>query len=238
MAKILVWVNTYNREKLLERFYTSVEKQKKSHDVDVFVFHDHSGRDYEDLKKHRLTKIFYSSNQHFGKERYWELINIGFDTIKNYRNEYDLFIKTDDDMILCDNFFDISLEYWNLLNKHSSKVFSLDILSAPKQRGRTLKGDTAPTINLSNGVSVYATQWLDMNCIFNIKALAQIDYTIKNCRSSSKTSGVGLWLTRTFSSLGYKFFQTPVSLLIHRDHVSQMHREERKNSPLITTGLK
>lgn len=236
MANILIWLNTYNREKLLMKFIKSVEKQKKDHQVDLFIFNDKSSDDYEDIKRHPLTKIFYSTNEHCGKQGYWKLINQGLDYIRQYQKEYDLFIKTDDDMIVCDDFFDLCLSYWKAI--YTPKIFSLDILSAPRQRGKTLKGNNLTLLETQSGISFYQTQWVDMNFIFNVKAFDKIKFEIKNCRSGSRSSGVGLWFTNTFLKLGYSMYQCPHSLLIHKDHESKMHSEMRSQTPIVTQGLK
>lgn len=238
MAKILVWLNTYNREALLKRFIHSVLQQMGDHKVDLFIFNDKGVQDYEDIKRHHLVKLFYTFNEHCGREHYWKLINVGLQYIKQYKDDYDLFIKTDDDMLLCDNFFNICLDSWYFLQKSSPRLFSLDILSAPKQRGRTLRGDEAQLVDLNKSASFYKTQWVDMNFIFNIKALNEINFEIVNCRSSNRSSGVGLWLTRIFNSIQYDMYQSPTSLLIHEDHPSAMHTLLRKKSPIVTRGMK
>jgi len=236
MANILIWLNTFDREHLLQSFIDSVEPQKKDHQVDLFIFNDQSYDSYEFIKKNPLVRLFYSFNEHCGREHYWKLINEGLRYIKPYQNKYDLFIKTDDDMILCEDFFDLCLKYWRSL--YTPKVFSLDILSAPKQRGKTLKGDSLPLIEKAKGFSFYKTQWVDMNFIFNVKAFEKIKFEIKSCQSNPRSSGVGLWLTNTFNKLSYEMYQAPHSLLIHNDHRSKMHLQTRNKTPIITEGLK
>jgi hypothetical protein len=132
-------------------------------------------------------------------------------------------------MQLCENFFDLCLKYWNSI--YHSRVFSLDILSAPRQRGRTLKGDMLSLL-LKNEYSFYKTQWVDMNFIFNIRSFEEIDFEITNCRSGARTSGVGLWLTNKFKE--YEMYQTTHSLLLHGDHYSMMHSDLRNKTPIIT----
>jgi hypothetical protein len=234
MSKILIWANTYNREKLLQRLIDDVCSKKNQHEVDFFIFNDHSTQDYEEIKRHKNVKLFYTTNEHHGKEKYWDLINDGLDYIKKYKNDYDLFIKTDDDMLLCEKFFDVCLEYWKLI--YHENLFTLDILSIPKQRGKNLRGENVEKIKYKD-IFFYKTQWVDMNFIFNINAFEKIDYVIKNCKSGLRSSGVGLWLTTTFNKLGYEMLQTPVSLLIHSDHPSQMNLKTREKTPLITRGL-
>jgi len=236
MAKILFWVNTYNREKLLQRLIDSVEEQSKGHKVEFFIFHDQSCAEYEDIKKDKRVRLFYSFNEHCGKSNYWKLINEGLRYIKDYQNKYDLFIKSDDDMILCDDFFDICLKCWKCL--YTPKLFSIDILSAPKQRGKSLKGEEIPLVEKCRGFSFYQTQWVDMNFILNLRAFEKINFEIKNCKAGPRSSGVGLWLTNTFNKLDYEMYQTQTSLLIHKDHPSQMHTEVRSRTPIITQVLK
>jgi hypothetical protein len=141
-------------------------------------------------------------------------------------------------MVLCEGFFDICLKYWSTLKQYKPKVFSLDILSAPKQRGRTLNGMKLPLTETARGIGFYKTQWVDMNFIFDVNAFEEINFEITNCISGARSSGVGLWLTRKFNSLGYEMYQLPVSLLIHDDHYSWMNESVREKTPIITQGLK
>lgn len=237
MARFLVWLNTFEREDLLQRLLDNIRIQQKDHIVDVFVFKDDGGSDYEDIKRDPIVKLFYTSNQRCGRMYYWKLINEGLSYIEKYQNDYDVFIKTDDDMELCDGFFDICLNYWKVLKQYSPKTFSLDILSAPRQRGKTLRGDKLPLVEKARGIGFYRTQWVDMNFIFDIKVFQDIKFKITDCMSGPRSSGVGLWLTRTFNSLGYEMYQLPVSLLIHKDHHSWMNEETRTNTPIVTKGL-
>jgi hypothetical protein len=208
----------------------------KQHTVDVFVIKDDGSDDYEDVRRDPLIKLFYDARERCGKENYWRLINEGLYYIRPYKNDYDLFIKTDDDMVLCEDFFDHCLKYWNKIK--SPTTFSLDILSAPRQRGKTLRGHAAPVVGGLKDGDVFLTQWVDMNFIFNIEAFEKINFEITNCNSNARSSGVGLWLTRKFYQLQYNMFQMPFSLLSHGDHPSKMHEAERINKPIITNGMK
>jgi len=203
----IIWINTYNRPQLLERFVQSVHNEQHDHHVQLVILNDGDG------------------SKHHGKERYWELINKGIDNLKKINMRIDLYIKTDDDMILAENFFDRVATLWQSIN--DPKKITLDILSAPHQRGRTLTGEKVPLEN-----NYYKTGWVDMNFVFSNPHLFP---TITNCKSSTRSSGVGLWLTRYFQQQGRNMYQADRSLVLHGDHPSQMHQSERQRKPIITT---
>jgi hypothetical protein len=238
VTKVLIWLNTYQRNKLFERLLNNIEESRGRVSVDMIVCHDGFCEDCEELKREKLIKIFYQHNRHCGKEGYWKLINVGLSLIQPIYKDYDICIKMDDDMCLCENFFDLITTYWSFLQTKTKRLFSLDILSVPKQRGKTLSGEKVSSLPINKTLSVYPTNWVDMNFIFNPKALEEIDFKINNCSSNARSSGVGLWLTRKFESLSYAMWQTDRSLLIHGDHPSQMHKGLRKENPIITKGLK
>jgi hypothetical protein len=219
-------VNTYNRVDLLKRFIDDVQQKSTNDHVDFFVFDDASTHDYTPIKMHVVA--YKKCKQHHGRERYWELIQHGIREIKKKSTNYDYFIKTDDDMLIVPNFFTLVKEYVKDISCDKSWV-TLDILSVPRQRGRTLIGNPAEKKQGSH--KYFRIQWVDMNFVFRPKLFPD---EIGPCKSSKASSGVGLWLTRYFQKQKLNMYQTSQSLLLHGNHKSQMNREERKKHPLIT----
>lgn len=226
MSKFLIWVNTYNRVELLKRFIEDVNSKSTSHQVDFFVFDDASTQDYTPLKTSVVA--YKKCKHHYGRESYWKLITHGIREIKKNVDNYDYFIKTDDDMLIVENFFTLVEEYVNDVSSDKSWV-TMDILSAPRQRGRTLIGN--PAEKVGRLYKYFRTQWVDMNFVFQPKFFPD---EIGPCKSSKASSGVGLWLTRYFNQKKLNLYQTNRSLLLHGKHESQMNREERQRNPLIT----
>jgi len=229
MAKFLVWVNSYNRREMLLKLIHDIEAESGNHTVDLMVINDASKQDYTPIKAH--TSLYWRTKFHHGKEHYWKLIKFATGRIKILRGHYDCFVKTDDDMRLVGGFFDLVKDLWD--NLDDSKKATLDILSAPKQRGKLLLGNSAEVYEST--YKYYRTQWVDMNFVFNPDVIPD---EIGPCKATERSSGVGLWLTRYLIQQGYNLYQAPFSLVIHGAHKSQMNREERKRNPVITRERK
>lgn len=225
MSKILMWFNTYNRFDSCKNLFNDIKKYKKNHEIDLFIINDGSSQDYSSLTPYIKYYISYP-NPH-GKEKYWKVINAGISTIKKIKKKYDIYVKTDDDMRLAPNFFNIITKL--VKNMKDSDWATIDILSAKRQRGKTLLGNRAEIVK--NFYKYYRTQWVDMNFIFD---LAKMPCPIGPCKSGKVTSGVGLWLTRYFNQRGFNLYQSPQSLVLHGNVDSKMHFKERKKNPLIT----
>ena len=224
MAKFLIWVNTYNRKDMLCRLIENIRIEQRKHTVDIFVVNDYSEEDYSEVKS--SVQYYWETNKNYGKEEYYKLITFGLNKIKTLQS-YDYYIKTDDDMCLACGFFHIVERLVAEIN--DPNWATIDILSAKRQRGKTLLGH--PVEIQGERDKYYRTQWVDMNFIFNLKALP---YTILNCKAGKASSGVGLWLTRYLTKKPYNLYQSATSLVIHGDHPSKMNVEERKKNPLIT----
>lgn len=223
MANFLVWVNSFNRCNMLKELLSDIEEEL-THNVDVMVINDHSEEDYSDIKS--KVKYYWKTKTNYGKEGYWKLISFGLQQIKEM-DAYDYYIKTDDDMRLIGNFFDIAADLADNLRDY--KWATIDILSAKKQRGKTLLGHPAEIFD--NVYKYYRTQWVDMNFIFNPRVFPD---KINKITSGKASSGVGLWLTRYFNRLRVNLYQSPFSLVIHGNHTSKMNTTERKKNPIIT----
>jgi len=227
MRKFLVWVNTYNRQKMLSRFIDDIHRYRGDNLVSLMVVDDASIESYESLST--SITYYHKMREHHGKENYWKLINFGFDFIRSRLDRFDIIIKTDDDVCLVPDFFNMISGYIDSIN--DQKWATIDILSAPKQRGKTLLGKPSEVWKTTH--KYYKTQWVDMNFVINKKFFPD---PILRCKGSPRSSGVGLWLTRYYNNLGLNMYQLPVSFVIHGNHPSQMNPEERKRNPLVTQG--
>lgn len=231
MPKFLMWVNTHNRCEMLECLIEDSLKISSNHTVDFFVINDASTQDYNPLIEKRVIKYYYKTKLHHGKVHYWKLVNFAVQKIKSLTSKYDYFIKTDDDMRLVGGFFDLAADLVD--NLPDPYWATIDILSAPKQRGKTLPGNPAPVWNLK--YKYFRTKWVDMNFIFRPGVFPG---KIGPVRAGKASSGVGLWLTRYFNKQEYNMYQSPFSLVLHGKHPSQMNSEERNKNPIITTEKK
>jgi len=224
MAKFLVWVNSYNRKEMLLFLIDSILYQQRRDTVDIMVINDSSDQDYSEVKSQ--VDYYWKTNKNYGKEEYWKLIAFGINKIKSMP-KYDYYIKTDDDMRLSVGFFPTIERLVSEIN--DPNWATIDILSAPRQRGRTLRGHSVEIQGERD--KYFRTQWVDMNFVFNLNTFP---YTIERCKAGKASSGVGLWLTRYLTKHGYNLYQSANSLVLHGDHESMMNVEERKKHPIIT----
>jgi len=213
---------------MLSSLLDDIDKGAGLHTVDVMVIDDYSDQNYDSISDR--VHYYWRTKRNYGKEGYWKIINSGMKNIKKM-NPYDFYIKTDDDMRLVGGFFDLIEDL--IKNINDPNWATLDILSAKKQRGKTLLGHPADIFETQ--YKYYRTQWVDMNFAFNPNMFPQ---RIGPVTAGKASSGVGLWLTRYFNKNSINLYQAALSLVIHGKHESQMNVEERKRNPLVTKGKK
>lgn len=231
--KILIFITTYNRPKMLLDLLKDIKKQQGKYDLHVYVHDDCSPANYQPVRLY-LSRNFerarYISNlRNRGKAGFWETINEAYQYIKT--QTWDFVIELPDDIRLTDNFFDESIRLFsqgsapcmNLLTEYSRQLIKMWTDIEPR--------------SLNNEVNI--TGWVDMCFIADRVFFEVLDYSINEVPKSwaanpTKSSGVGMQISQRIVKAGYHFAQVKESLVIHGDHHSQMHPTERKVNKLIT----
>ena len=99
--KIQVVITTYNRPEQLALLLHDIYNQKEK--VEVTIFDDGSQPPVKDAVHF----------QNHGKRRYYQLVTHVFKSLQNVN--FDYFFMLPDDIRLCDNFFQLSINHWNII---------------------------------------------------------------------------------------------------------------------------
>lgn len=162
-----------------------------------------------------------------GRRRYWRTMQKLYDQFK--QAEFDYFYFFPDDFRLAPDYFNRSIEYWNLVD--DDKMIGLNTMNTHRVNpGWT---NFYPVDVDFGGVTFTRTQWLDCHVMARRNYFEALNWAVpsaKNWRYGS--SGVGAMISKKLHSLGYTMYCCP-NLIGHGDHESVMHYEERRSNPLI-----
>jgi hypothetical protein len=230
MSNALIWINTYKRDKMLNRLLSQIEENSGKHNISYLVVGDgYFPNISTNIDQNKVNICDYPEN--CGKQNYWKLINYGMQQIKGQIKNIDYVIKIDDDMEVVEDFVDRAIFIWRSIPAQTNKI-AMDILSIKKQRGRTLLGDKCYPVCHDRSSRVFKTGWIDMNFICTNLFFTALNFSIPFTKSNKNSSCVGIKITRILNKLGYTFWQSATPLLKHGTHDSVMHGEYRKNNPM------
>jgi hypothetical protein len=159
-------------------------------------------------------------------------INQSFKLLKNIESNY--FIYLQDDLELCDNFFEKIIDLYNNLNDENK--ISLEFLTD----SRTAR----PNWSMFNphlfDLNYIKTQWVELHFICEKKFFDVLDFTIFPISDErwkvnpNLSSGVGQQMTNRLLNLKFNMYHIKETLVYHQDHDSLMNYDERKINKLIT----
>ncbi|MHA1372344.1 MAG: glycosyltransferase family 2 protein, partial [Promethearchaeota archaeon] len=240
-SKIHIIVNSYNRPDMLDLLLTDIEKNKSKHDISVYVYDDASTIDYKPMiNKHNDVKIIYQKlDKNHGKEKYWEIINRGFEDVKNSNSHF--FIKLDDDVRLVDNFFNKCIAYWNNISD-PSKICMNPLLDELRKGKAVWTGKNPKEVSFGS-YSYWNSGWVDMMFFCEKDFFEKLKYKINPIpktrwrKDKNKSSGVGAQLSERFTRMKFSMYQPSNTFVIHENHHSQMNSALRKNQPIVSTEV-
>lgn len=210
--KVLINITSYNREKMLN----NILNQLKGYDV--IVWDDNSNFKIDSVK-------FYKFHKNYGKKKAWRKFQRIFNFIlKDYSN-YDYYFLLPDDVVLCDNFIEKSIELYKGI-KDNRKI-CLSLLSDVRVENPNWTG----VYPLDKG-DVILTHWSDLCMLFDLKYLEEADMTeIQEDRWDSNPrlgSGVGSVISRNLYRKNYNQYHVKKTLCTHGGHKSEMNHHENK----------
>lgn len=241
--KIFVWINTFNRTKELSLLLSDIYKNQDNYQIKIFVLDDCSNESYiPTLRKFssKLDITYQRVNYNHGKKNYWKLCNYALQYIKSEENNYRYFIKLDDDCRLVPDFFKKNINIWETIN--DNKKVSLNFLLDSRE-GQSVWTKISPKLLNFGSISVYQTQWVDMNFFCENRMFKALGYKISKqterrwLYSPEMSSGVGKDISVRLSGIGLNLYLTTQTLVIHTDHTSRMNPEERFKTPLTTKPI-
>jgi hypothetical protein len=231
---VRVLVTTYERPGALQRLLEDLVETRAAHDVSVVVYDDASKADY--ARCHALVEregwSWVRASQNHGKRRFWAWINRIFADQRD-RTE-SVFLMLQDDVRLCDRFFDRALNLWNTVTDKSGATLNL------MRDARTQTGIWTGHPGLDCG-PVFLSGWVDGIYLAHRRCLSTLDYRVDAVapvrwqKDPRKSSGVGQQLSGRLSKAGMRMYAVKHSLLVHASGDSKLNPVERRENPLTTT---
>jgi hypothetical protein len=230
---ILIFIPTYNRPDMCLRLLKQIKEQQGDHDITILLVNDRSTKNYKDVRLflyHQFKKGYIDTPEHHGKAKFWKTVNIGFQQASLYT--WDYFFMIGDDLELTPNFFNKAIELFTSIKD----IICLN-LNYEYARSKTKMWTNVEPKIVNN--DLLSTGWVDMCFVAERKFLNLLNNTIHEVPASwaadpTRSSGVGMQISKRIVEAGYVFHQVRKSLVIHGDHHSMMHPEERKKHPLIS----
>lgn len=181
----------------------------------------------------RMGWVWLDLERH-GKSRAWQLHNRIYEDLSGI-DEDDFIVFFDDDMRLCDRFFQRVLQLWAEL-READKVSLHLMVDGSRDKGPCWTG-YAPRLVTRR---IRRTQWVDGSFVCQRRLLDAIGGALKpidSARWAGKrdlSTGCGEQLSLRLHDLGLGMYQVHESLLVHVPIASQYHGPEvRKKDPLL-----
>jgi len=241
-GKICVFITTYNRPGKCEALLKSIAKEEDTlgHTIDVYVIDDCSTLKYssvESFVKDRSRWRYYRCDKNHGKSKYWELINDIMFMLNGKElagRSYDYYYMIQDDITICDNFFDRSISLWNSIS--NPKKISLLLLKDSRSMG---KNGIWTGQRIRRHEKVSQIQFLDCPAFLCTSRLFQVlKWTLSPIfperwtRNPHISSGVGEQISHRLNDAGLAMFVSNRSLVRHCHDRSTMNPGDRIKNPL------
>lgn len=242
--KIIILISTYQRPDLLLRLLKQIVLTKSAHEIYPVIVSDGVPKGYAAVDKFLLKNFgqqIHQTEKHFGKPGYTSVINCLFGNarIKHAEINADYFIQLPDDVELSYNFFNKAVEQFAAIT-HPSKI-CMNLLN--DQRRNPGWSQFNAVTELHNGYPFIHNNWIDLCFISTARFFTEINWRILPVNPEwstdpSKSSGVGLQLTRRLTrEKRFHIYMVFNSLVTHDHHSSVMHPEHRKVVPLIARAV-
>ena len=194
-------------------------------EVTGIVIDDGSEYDYSPF----IKRCDYHRLPHGGKELFWNTWNYALDLCKESVANFFLFLP--------DDVYDVDLKTIHKLHESlKSEPYAFNYLNVGHTTGWTPIKPKSVDID---GFSAIECGFVDCGFFCNREALELLGFELERIpmnrfKSDKISSGVGHQMSRRLWKKGVKMYIPEKSLAYHGDHESQMHKEERKNNPLIS----
>jgi len=242
-SPVLVWINTYNRPNELKSLLSDIYENRANFKIKVFIFDDGSQVDYSSALHRfagKLEIVYHRMTTNHGKRLYWKLCNYALSVIKEEAPYHRYFVKIDDDCRLVKDFFLKCANIWESINdkKKICLNFRLDT-----REGRAVWTGFIPRTHRFDHISVYLSQWVDMDFFCEASMLEALNYQIREqflrrwTFNKAASSGVGRDISIRLTKAGYRLYLTTETLVNHDHHDSKMNPEERGRNPLVTKPI-
>lgn len=165
--------------------------------------------------------------KHGGKRKFWQRWKLAFEMAEGSTNQFFLFMPDDFQDIDYDKITDLHYKY----GQHGPYVYNI-INDGRTQQWVSFKASPVDSETMRIGFT-------DCGFFCNREALEKIGFHIDPIpelyfRKPSRSSGVGMQLTRRLIRANVPIYKPIKSLAFHGDHKSLMHPSLREIQPLIS----
>ena len=216
--KILFIITSYKRLDMLKNLLLQIKG------YDVLVFDDGS-----DFSIEGNGVKFHKFKQNYGKKLAWLKFQKIFKKVKRLK-KYDYYYLLPDDIELCEDFINKSIELWEGIE--DSKKITLSFSNPARC--------TAPQFTFIQPQikgNVILTGWMDLMCLFTRDFINKVDITeIPLSRWEENEllgSGVGSQISNKFVNADYNLYNCKEDYIKHLGNLdSKMNPTDRVNNPL------
>lgn len=217
--KILILITSYKRPEMLKNLLIQLKGK-----ADIIVFDDNS-----DFSIEGNGIEFYKFKQNYGKKLAWLKFQKIFKKVKRLK-KYDYYYLLPDDIELCEDFINKSIELWEGINDPKKITLSF---SNPARCTASQFTFVEPQIK----GDVILTGWTDLALMFTKEFINKVN--IKEIPLSRWNdnellgSGVGSMISNQFVDAGFNLYNTKDKLMEHLgNNDSKMNPKDRINNPL------
>lgn len=233
---LYIRIKSFNRPNRLRGLLNDIYRERPLSDLwSVIVFDDGSkvcmNEAAELCEKLGFT---FRSLAHHGKQRAWALHNQMYETLREIEPEALVFFM-DDDMRLCDRFFERAIGCWQSIADNKKMTLHLSVDSA--RDGKVCWTNFRP---VKTGSLVRKTQWVDGTFMCGRSMLEQIGWKVDEIKPSrwkrdpNRSTGVGAQLSARLHRKGLALYEVIDSLALHVGFDSYYNETERARRPLRT----
>lgn len=219
MYNINLLITTFNRPEMLSNLLEQIAEQKPRKTV-IQIHNDGSTANYFDVinKFKSKLEIRYFFHEHYGKKRYWALINKVF----KRRAKARYYIMLPDDDILKDNFFNSVINKWEGITD-PDKICLMPSINEERKWENSWTGVIPEKIG-----KVWNSGFVDMRFIAEDRFFTELGelggITHKRWIKDPKaSSGVGSQISRELHKKGLKMYISEEDLTYQVPHKSEMN---------------
>ena len=211
MEKVIILIFTYDRFNSLTRLIEQLVSQSTKYEYKIVVCDDSSpGDEYINMDYFNNNNVeIIRTNENNGKFGYWKTVNYAFNHIKNIN--FDYLIQLDDDYEICDNFIDLSVDFFI---KQTTKHINYCAMSLHLNGNQDGVGNRWKCGN----------SWVDGGAIYNNNIINCLNFQINEIskerwsKNSKLSSGVWQQVSNRINELGFIIIKPTHSFLNHNDN--------------------
>lgn len=236
ITRLIIFITTYNRPKMLLSLLKDIIKNKDQYSIDLYVIDDYSDEDYSEvlsfIKDNNWN--FIKNNSNYGKKQFYLTFNKMFDILKKDHEGYSrspsipsakYYYFLQDDLVLKENFFIESISIWERLPKNNLCSLNL-MVDEKRQRSSCWTGVYPVDVGYADD-----TGWVD--CIFmcNHNMMKQLNWKLDPVSSKrwkkdkSLSSGVGKQMSCRLFANQNKMYRVKSSLVFHIGIDSKLNKD-------------